>query len=186
MDADELFDKKAVEILNQDRSPGNMRITESGGAQGPEAFVLPIKGLNIPFTDVVLQDGDSVIVERLQPPLFSVVGLVNSPGNFPYPPDAQYNLMQALAFAGGLDRTTEPRYATIYRLKPDNTIVRAIFEVVNIGNGSRLTEALNTRIKVGDIIAVEHTPRTRTKLFLDTIFRINIGTYWRLNDTWEE
>lgn len=185
-DADILFDKKAVDILNQDRGLKDERITESGEIPESEAFVLPIRGLNTPFTDVVLRDGDSVIVERLQPPLFSVVGLVNTPGNFPYPPDTQYNLLQALAFAGGLDRATEPRYATIYRLKPDHTIVSAVFEVVNIGNGSRLTNALNTRIKVGDIIAVEHTPRTRTKLFLDTVFRINIGTYWRLNDAWEE
>lgn len=184
-DMDGVFDKEVIEILNRDRSPRNGRITDSEPDQESEAFVLPIKGLNIPFTDVVLQDGDRVFVERLLSPLFSVVGLVDKPGNFPYPPDAHYNLMQALAFAGGLDRSTEPRYATIYRLTSDNTIISAVFEVVNIGNGSRLTETLNTQIKAGDIIAVEHTPRTRTKLFLDTVFRINIGTYWRMNDAWE-
>ncbi|MGB2865984.1 MAG: SLBB domain-containing protein [Sedimentisphaerales bacterium] len=182
MSEDEVFDKKAVEIITQNRSPRSERITESGRTQRSEALVLPVKGVNIPFANVVLHDGDSVIVERLQLPLFSVVGLVKSPGNFPYPPDVRYNLMQALAFAGGLDRATEPRYATIYRLKPDGTIVSAVFEVVHVGNGSRLTEALNTVIKPGDIIAVEHTPRTRTKQFLDTVFRINVGTYWQLND----
>jgi len=185
MQVDEDFDKKAVEILNRHSNLRSERIAESYPSEEQQAVVLPIKGWNIPFTDVVLQDGDRVIVERLQPPLFSVVGLVNKPGNFPYPPDAEYNLMQALAFAGGLDRSTEPRYATLYRLNPDRTIVSAVFEVVNTGNGSRLTEALNTRIKAGDIIAVEHTPRTRTKLFLDTVFRINIGTYWRMNDAWD-
>ena len=183
MSEDEVFDKKAVEIITQNRSPKSERITESGRNQISEALVLPVKGANIPFANVVLHDGDSVIVERLQLPLFSVVGLVKSPGNFPYPPDVRYNLMQALAFAGGLDRATEPRYATIYRLKPDGTIVSAVFEVVHVGNGSRLTEALNTVIKPGDIIAVEHTPRTRTKQFLDMVFRINVGTYWQLNDT---
>ena len=185
MSEDEVFDKKAIEVITQDRITRSERITGSGGTQKYQAFVLPVKGVNIPFTNVVLHDGDSVIVERLQLPLFSVVGLVNSPGNFPYPPDAQYNLMQALAFAGGLDRATEPRYATIYRLKPDRTIISAIFEVVNIGNNSRLTETLNTMIKPGDIVAVEHTPRTRTKMFLDTVFRINVGTYWSLNNAWE-
>jgi len=183
---DEIFDKKAIEVITQDRIPRSERITGSDGTQKYQAFVLPVKGINIPFTNVVLHDGDSVIVERLQMPLFSVVGLVNNPGNFPYPPDVQYNLMQALAFAGGLDRATEPRYATIYRLKPDGTIVSAVFEVVHVRNGSQLTEALNTVIKPGDIVAVEHTPRTRTKMFLDTVFRINIGTYWRLNDTWDD
>ena len=182
---DKNFDKKAVEILNRHRNLRGGRITESYSSDEREAIVLPIKGLNIPFTDVELQEGDRVIVERLQPPLFSVVGLVNKPGNFQYPPDVRYNLMQSLAFAGGLDRSTEPRYATIYRVNPDGTIVSAVFEVVNIKNGSQLTEALNTRIKPGDIIAVEHTLRTRTKLFLDTVFRINIGTYWRMNDAWD-
>jgi len=186
MSEDEVFDKKAIEVLMQDRSSKSERITSSDDTQTHQAFILPIKGMNIPFTNVVLQDGDSIIVERLQLPLFSVLGLVNNPGNFPYPPDARYNLMQALAFAGGLDRATEPRYATIYRLKTDGTIVSAIFEVARVRNGSRFTEALNTLIKPGDIVAVEHTPRTRTKMFLDTVFRINIGTYWRLNDSWED
>ena len=48
---------------------------------------------------------------------------------------------------------------------------------------SKLADASNTLIKPGDIVAVEHTPRTRTTLFLDRAFRINVGTYWRLNDT---
>ncbi len=185
VDVEEVFDKKAVEVLNQGRKSGSERITESSGPEEPNAFILPVKGLNIPFTDVVLNDGDTVIVEPLEPPLFSVVGLVDRPGNFPYPPDARYNLMQALAFAGGLDRITDPRYATIYRLKPDGTIVAVTFKVVNVKDGSQLTEALNTHIKPGDIIAVEQTPRTRTKQFLDTVFRINIGTYWQLNDAWD-
>ena len=121
--------------------------------------------------------------EKIELPLFSVLGLVNRPGNFPYPPDVQYNLMQALGFAEGLDRAAEPRYATIYRLKPDETIVSAIFQVVNTGNDSMLADALNIRIKPGDIIDVEHTPRTRTKLFLDSVFGFNIGAYYRFDDS---
>lgn len=186
MSADEAFDEKAIEIIMRDRSPRNARITGSGENQKHQVIVLPVKGINIPFANCELNDGDSVIVERLQLPLFSVVGLVKNPGNFPYPPDAEYNLMQALAFAGGLDRATEPRYATIYRRKHDGTIVSVVFQVVSVENGSGLTDALKTEIKPGDIIAVEHTPRTRTKQFLDTVFRINVGTYWRLNDAWED
>ena len=94
--------------------------------------------------------------------------------------------MQALAFAGGLDPATEPRYATIYRLKSEGTIVHATFEIVNVKNSSQLTDAWNTLIKPGDIVSVEHTPRTRAKLFLDSIFRINIGTYFNLSDAWDE
>lgn len=155
----------------------------TGKLQGPESFILPVKGFNIPFADVALQDGDSVVVERLGQPLVTVIGLVNRSGNFPYPPDVQYNLMQALGLAGGLDLVAEPRYATVYRLKPDGGIVSAIFKIVD---GSKLTGALSTLIKPGDIVAVEHTPRTRAKLFLDRVFRINMGTYIRLDDVWGE
>ena len=94
--------------------------------------------------------------------------------------------MQALAFAGGLDATSEPRYATIYRLKADGTICHATFEIVESRNSSQLTDALNTLIKPGDIVSVEHTPRTRTNVFFDRVFRINVGTYFNLNDAWEE
>lgn len=160
----------------------NGRITDLAVAEKSQELVLPIKGLNIPFTDVVLHDGDTVIVERLAEPLFSVMGLVNRAGNFPYPPDVQFNLMQALAFAGGLDQAAEPRYATVYRLKPDGTIVHAVFQVANIRGGSRPTDAFGTHIKPGDVVIVEHTPRTETKLFLDRVFNVNFGAYvpvWR-------
>ena len=144
-----------------------------------EPIILPVKGLNIPFADVAVNEGDSVVVERLQMPLFSVIGLVEKPGNFPYPPDVQYNLMQAIAFAGGLDRDLEPRYATVYRLKADGTIASAPFEIIDVKNISHLTEALNVPIKPGDIVAVEHTPRTRTNLLLQKIFSnyVHVGAY---------
>jgi len=177
--ADEVFGQDAAQISAPNKILRVQRITEAGRPRKSDSLVLPIKGLNIPFADIELQDGDSVIVERLQPPLFTVMGLVNSPGNFPYPPDVQYTLMQAMGFAGGLNQIVEPRYATIYRLKRDGTSVSATFP---IKGHSKLADASNTLIKPGDIVAVEHTPRTRTALFLDRTFRINVGTYWSLND----
>jgi protein involved in polysaccharide export with SLBB domain len=149
-------------------------------------LVVPVRGLNIPSADIVLRDGDSVIVERLQVPLFTVLGLVNAPGSFPCPSNVKYSLMQALGLAGGLSQVAEPRFATVYRLRPDGTINSAIFQVTNTGNESMLTDALNIRIKPGDIVAVEHTPRTRTKVFLDGIFRLNFGAYYRLDEAWSD
>jgi protein involved in polysaccharide export with SLBB domain len=167
--------KRLLETLDNGRTAGIADATNSAGrVRESEPLVLPVKGLNIPFADVALRDGDSVEVERLEQPLFTVIGLVNRPGNFPYPPDVQYNLMQAVGFAGGLNQAAEPRYATVYRQKPDSTIVSAIFKVID---GSKLTNASNVLIKPGDIVAVEHTSRTRTKLFLDRVFRINMGVY---------
>jgi ribosomal protein S28E/S33 len=169
--ADNVEDGRAT----KEREPEIQEVANS------ENIMLPVKGLNIPFADVALQDGDKVEVLRLELPLFTVIGLVQKPGNFPYSPDAQYNLMQALAFAGGLDREADPYYATIYRLGRDGSIVRVPVEIIDAEDGSRLTNAWNTRVKPGDIVAVEHTPRTRTNVFLERLFRINVGAYVPLN-----
>ena len=172
--------KHLLNVFDPDGIAETADVTVSEGrVSETEPIVLPVKGLNIPFADVALRDGDSVEVERLELPLVTVVGLVNKPGNFPYPPNVQYNLMQALGFAGGLNQAAEPRYATVYRLKADGEIVSAAF---NFWKGSGLTDGSNVLIKPGDIVAVEHTSRTRTKLFLERMFRINMGLYVPISD----
>lgn len=172
--SDHIPEEERLEASDLQKDLEFAKNTPSGDVQEDKPLVLPVKGLNIPFADVALQDGDTVIVERLELPLVTVVGLVNKQGNFPYPPDTQYNLMQALGFAGGLDQAVEPRYATVYRLKPDGEVVHATFA---FRDKSGLTAASNVLIKPGDIVDIEHTPRTRTKAFLDKVFRINLGVY---------
>jgi protein involved in polysaccharide export with SLBB domain len=146
-------------------------------------IVLPVKGINIPFADVPLHDGDTITVERFSMPLFTVLGLVTTAGNYEYPPEANYNLMQAIAFAGGMQIDLDPRYVTIYRLKKDGTVARAVFK---LKQNRRLTEDLAIPIMPGDIVAVEHTPRTLRKEFFNRVFRLNIGTYFNLNDAYDD
>jgi len=117
--------------------------------------------------------------QGLEQPLFTVMGLVNNPGNFPYPPSVRYNIMQALGFAGGLNLAMGPRFATVYRLTPSGNILSASFAVVNQDKVG-LTHALSMVVKPGDVVVVEHTPRTRTKEFLDRVLRVNFGTYWSM------
>ncbi len=133
-------------------------------------LVVPVSRWNIPFCDVVLTEGDTIIVEQMKVPLFSVLGLVNRPGNFPYPPMAQYNLTQAIAFAEGLDPVADPRYATIYRPAKDGSVVRVPFKLIENGE---FTEVLNTPIQPGDVVAIEHTPRTRVNATICGLLRIN-------------
>jgi protein involved in polysaccharide export with SLBB domain len=166
--------RELTETLGVESPPGITKAATAGRAEKAEQIILPVRGLNIPFADVALQDGETVVVERLEQRIFTVVGLVDRPGNFPYPTDSKYNLMQALACAGGLDKIAEPRYATIYRLKADGTIVDRTLQIVE---GSKLTDALNTTIKPGDIVDVAHTCRTRTNVFLERLFHIQIGAY---------
>ena len=146
---------------------------------------LPVKGLNIPFADVVLEEGDAVAVEQPREQYVSVVGLVNKAGNFPYPADAQYNLIQAVAFAGGLDMVADPRYVSLYRLKADGTIASTTIRLVNPKNKEQLTEALALPLKPGDVVSVEHTLRTRTNVFFDRIFRVSLGLYVDPERFWE-
>jgi len=155
----------------------------AGLSTAGSTVVLPVYGLNIPLTNVALREGDSVIVERLRVPMFSVIGLVRSPGNFPYPPDTQYNLMQAVAFAGGLDPVASPRYATVYRLAEDGSVVRVPFRLIKEGE---LTEAMATPIRPGDVIAIEHTPRTRQNTIINNMVRFNTGLYLTGDDLWSD
>ncbi|MEN6335777.1 MAG: SLBB domain-containing protein, partial [Phycisphaerales bacterium] len=142
------------------------------GRKGEPTILLPVAGMNVPFCDAGLEEGDTVVVEQTQTPLFTVVGLVGKPGNFEYPPAARYNLMQAIAFAGGLDLVSDPRYATIYRLAPDGAMVRIPFRLVE---KDEFTEALNTPIRPGDVVAIEHTPRTRMNTMIRNLVHFNTG-----------
>ncbi len=149
-------------------------------------IVLPVRGLNIPFVDAALNEGDSVIVERLQAQYVTVLGLVRSPGNFPYPVDAQFRLAEVLAFAGGLDMVAGPRYVSIYRLKVDGTVASATFQLVDPRHQEELTAQLALPVRPGDVVSVEHTPRTRTNTFLDRYFRLSMGVYLRPEQLWGE
>lgn len=135
---------------------------------GNSTLTLPVKGLNIPFADVALQDGVSVEVEPLNPQVFTVVGLVKNSGVFPYPPSVQYNLMQALAFAGGVDEIADPRYVRVYRQKADGDLIDATFKL----NGTSPVGAPTVMIKPGDVVAVEQTGRTHRNLMLAQILGV--------------
>ncbi|MDY6914274.1 MAG: polysaccharide biosynthesis/export family protein, partial [Planctomycetota bacterium] len=68
-----------------------------------KAVVIPVVGLNIPARDVELADGDTIVVESSEPQVITVIGLVNKPGLFPWSTKNRYNVMDALAFAGGIN-----------------------------------------------------------------------------------
>ncbi|MFC1761541.1 SLBB domain-containing protein [Planctomycetota bacterium] len=141
-------------------------------------IVLPVRGLNIPFADVALLEGDRVTVEPLVMPMFTVIGLVNNQGNFPYPPGESYNLMEAIGFAQGLNRVADPRYAVIYRLTADGSIIHTFLNISKAAlDDNELPPAMNVIIRPGDIVDIAQTPRTRTKLFLADVFRFTIGAY---------
>lgn len=152
---------------------GVIRIHPPGEGGKVQELALPVKGLNIPFADVALKGGETIEVEGLEPQVFTVMGLVNKPGAFPYPPGCRYNLAQALAFAGGVDDVADPRHAKVYRKDAKGQPIDATFEIA----GTKLAQASDVLLKPGDIVAVPHTPRTRTRQALADVFRIGTGAY---------
>ena len=152
---------------------GVIRVRHQEDTDEGEPFILPVKGLNIPFADVALRRGDMVEVEPLVPDTFTVIGLVNKPGAFPYPPGSKFNVMQALAFAGGMNDIAAPEYVRIYRQRADGSIIDAEMRI----RGSGVTDASSVTIKPGDVVSVEHTVATQTRLLFAQIFRVtfNIG-----------
>ena len=108
--------------------------------------------------------------------VFTVLGLVKKPDTYPYPPDVQYNLTEALGFAGGLNLVADPRHVTIYRQDANGRIISATFPVGEKANA----DAYNIIVKPGDVICVDHTLRTRTNEFFAGLFHIGIGAEARV------
>jgi hypothetical protein len=183
------LEQKHQNLNEKSNTQEGTEVVESFNSTDPkesQTLVLPVEGFNIPFADVALQDGDRVMVERLREPMITVVGLVNKPGNYPYPPNVEYNLMHALGFAQGLRFEAEPCYATVYRLRADGTTISATFNIIGIAKSKDPAHALGIPLKPCDVIAVEHTPRTRAKVFWDRVFRFYISTYIRGEDIFED
>ena len=103
--------------------------------------------------------------------VFAVIGLVNKSGIFPYPADVNYNLMEALAFAGGLDMVSDPRYLKIYRQDDSGQVLYATLGI----DSKSMSEAYRFTIQPGDLIYVDHTFRTRVNKFMSEVFHITVG-----------
>jgi protein involved in polysaccharide export with SLBB domain len=169
----------------KDYEPYLVRVSEAG------TITLPIIGA-LPVEDKTLAEIEAQVIDAyypkyvVNPPMvvcevakyqrenervFTVMGLVNKPNAFPYPPDVQYNLMEALAFAGGLNMTADPRYVKVFRHDTAGKIVSATFGI----DSKSLPDAYGVRIKPGDVVYVDHTLRTRVNQFLADVLQIRIG-----------
>ncbi|MBN2315643.1 MAG: polysaccharide biosynthesis/export family protein [Sedimentisphaerales bacterium] len=110
--------------------------------------------------------------------VFTVMGLVKSPNAFPYPPDVQYNLMESLAYAGGLDMVADPRFVKVYRQDNSGEIMSATFSI----DSKSFQDAYAVAIKPGDVIYVDHTLQTRVNQFIADVFNFRVGYYDDIRD----
>ncbi|MSR62043.1 MAG: hypothetical protein EXS08_06330 [Planctomycetes bacterium] len=148
---------------------GARQILVLGGTdeQGqPVTRTLEVMLDDIPLADQALLGGETIVVEPPPERSFTVYGLVKKSGIFTYPPPRRFNLMQALASAGGVDENAAPRYASIYRKRADGSIAGATFKI----DGNSLESGSNIVIKDGDVIAVEHTQGSWLRQFFSQVF----------------
>src|SRR5262245_41223580 len=151
---------RAITVLSQDET----------GQSGSRT--LGVEMADIPLADVALHGGETVVVEPAPERAFSVVGLVKRSGVFPYPAPRRYNLMQALATAGGVDENAAPRYATVYRVRADGKVIGATFKI----DGTSLSDGPSVWIKDGDVISVDHTQGSWLRQFFSQVlgFRASV------------
>ena len=155
-----------------------INVRRAGQTDSGQRIILPVKGLNVPFSNVGIQNGDVIEVQRLIQQDFMVIGLVNKAGAYPYPPGQEYSVGQALAFAGGLNEVAAPDFARVYRKAPDGEIVSVDVSI----SGTSPVSASSVMIKPGDIVAVEHTGSTKTRMLVSQIIRggVFVGASYNL------
>ncbi len=152
--------------IKSERGAKEIRIIGSDESGQSVTRTLSVHLAAIPLEDVALRGGETIVVEPPSERAFSVIGLVKKSGVFQYPAPRRYNLMQALAAAGGVDESAAPRYATIYRVKADGSVIGATFKI----DGTSLEDASNVLIKDGDVVAVDHTQGSWLRMFFSQVF----------------
>lgn len=121
---------------------------------------------------VPLRSGDTVYVEERKLSPIYVVGLVNKPGEFRFPPDGHLRVLEAIGLAGGVDRTSLPTKVVIVRKKPDQSGMVAIR--VDLDDAKRDLQQ-NICLMPGDTVSVEETVQSYMRGLLRGAFRIGVG-----------
>lgn len=117
-----------------------------------------------------LHDGDVVnVVKRTLRPLY-VIGLVHKPGEFPYPPNQEIRVLDALALAGGVANPLAEEVILIRQVPGSPEPVRIAVSIQGAKNGQD-----NVTLAPGDTISVEQTAATAVVDALKTFFHVSVG-----------
>ncbi len=120
-----------------------------------------------------LRDGDVVqVAKRTLPPVY-VIGLVTKPGEFPYPPNQELRVTDALALGGGVSNAFANDILVIRRLPNASEPVRIAVSIQDAKNGRD-----NIPLAPGDTVSVEQTPATAFLDVLQKIGNFGLGSHY--------
>lgn len=174
---------------------GIVRIERENAKGTVEALDLPIRNINVPVADVALRGGERVEVEPGMPQRFTVVGLATRPGEYAYPVNTRFNVVEALGVAGGAEQIQDARFVTIYRKNGEGEVVSARFQLnpssqwndLNPFADSSIGPGAFVAVKPGDVLSVERTVRTRVRRVLARALGVSItvGASLRGGASWD-
>ena len=170
--------------------------------QPPEVIRIPLRlrpGEPVPVRpeDVILNSGDTVLVEARNAEVFYTAGLLGS-GQFPLPRDYDLDVIQAIATVrgplinGGFSQTAFTATATNTGLgNPSPSLVTVLRQTACYGqvpirvdlNKAFRDPRERIRILPGDIIVLQETPEEATARYLTEALRLNFtGRVYKGND----
>ena len=123
------------------------------------------QGLNSDFS---IRDGGVVMVKKQRPEPIQVIGLVNKPGEYNFPPGRDLRVLAALSLAGGAKNQMADKIFVIRPLadQPNPAVIKVSLREAK-KNGLE-----NIRLAPGDVVSVEQTPGT---VFMDALQIIRFG-----------
>ncbi len=148
----------------------NLASYESTVSTGPR--IIPVDLLHIgdrPSSDLHLEDGDVVVVNRRKPRTIFVSGLVNHPGRFELDPNEDVRVLDAIAMAGGRSSSLADRVYVI-RQVPGEKAAKIKVSIQDAKNDPKA----NIRLAAGDVVAVEETVFTAGERLVRYLFRFGL------------
>lgn len=155
----------------KDEGAGIIRLVPADATDKSKVSLLPVKDMDVPYVDAMIEPGMTVDVEQLPRRKITVMGLVRKPGVYDYPVDVEYNLGQAIGLGGGQITDADPQRATIYRIDDKGNLLHVTFAV----GGSDSIEYGNVMLKPGDIVILQPSIYTTLRELIPQLVRVTAG-----------
>lgn len=155
--------------------PGTGQYPRNVLARGPQVVRLNLnseKDQELVSQGIGLQNGDTISVEERKIKPIYVVGMVNRPGDYPFPTDRELRVLEAIGLAGGVDRNSLPNRVIVIRQKPDELGLVAVR--VDLDCAKKNLDD-NIRLMPGDTVSVEESCMSYLRGLLRGALRFGVG-----------